>query len=804
MKSRFNIYILLFYIIIFSSNLKADTIFFNSENLKIENDGQIIYSSKGIAKIPDQKILIEGDRSIYNKLISELVVIGNVKFFDNSNNVYIESEKAIYNQKENTVLASGKTFMRVENKYEVNSNNVLYNRNTMIIESEKHTSVYDDKNNIYNFEEGFLFDTFKEVISSKRTNIVDSDNNNYLFERVKINLLTKELVGKEVKVEFLDSFFGNENNDPLLKGKSSTSDEKKLIIQKAVFSTCNVENKDCRGWELQSQEFTHNKVEKLFEYKNSWLKVFDKKVFFIPYFNHPDPTVKRKTGFLTPVYSSSKTLGRAINIPYFFNLSPSKDITFNPRIYAENDFILQSEYRQAFKKSDLIADISFNNDQGNSSTAAFLDLRGNFEEKTSYALELQNVTDDDYLKIHDFRGIIDTNSLVDRMNGSSLTNYFSIKKVIDENTELSTSIRMYEDLTTSVDSDKYQYIFPDFSFNKNIELDESYNGVFTFSSSGYQKNYDTNIYEAQVNNDFNFSTYDYFTGNGLLTNYSLVLKNFNTYSENSEIFEDNNDHELFNIFTINSELPLKKRLANSTNYLKPKIQFKLSPTNGKDISSDEFRLSYDNLFSINRIGRSDMVEEGKSLTLGLEFEKQNFENEKIMGFNLGNIIKDKKNLSMPTKSKLDQTRSDIVGNVYYSLNDELSLDYNFSYDRDLDYSNYDAIKAKYSSNKLITSFDYSTANHEYGNSEDIANETTINFTDEHTLQFNTSKDLINDFTQYYRLSYKYETDCLLATLEYNKKFFRDGDLIPDESLYFLIKFIPFTEVRGSANTIFEY
>ena len=34
-----------------------------------------------------------------------------------------------------------------------------------------------------------------------------------------------------------------------------------------------------------------------------------------------------------------------------------------------------------------------------------------------------------------------------------------------------------------------------------------------------------------------------------------------------------------------------------------------------------------------------------------------------------------------------------------------------------------------------------------------------------------------------------------------KKFFRDGNLIPDESLYFLIKFIPFAELRGSANTI---
>ena len=390
------------------------------------------------------------------------------------------------------------------------------------------------------------------------------------------------------------------------------------------------------------------------------------------------------------------------------------------------------------------------------------------------------------------------------MNGSSLTNYFSIKKDIDENTELSTSIRMYEDLTVSVDSDRYQYVFPDFSFSKNIQLDESYNGNFTFGSSGYQKNYDTNIYEAQVNNDFNFSSYDYFAGNGLLSNYSLILKNFNTYSENSEIFEENNDHELFSIFTLNSEIPFKKKLSNSTNYLKPKMQFKLSPTNGKDISSDSFRLSYDNLFSANRIGRSDMVEEGKSLTIGLEFEKQNFENEKIIGFNIGNILKDKKNSSMPTKSKLDQTRSDIVGNAYYSLNENLSLDYNFSYDRDLNFSNYDSIKAKFSSNKLVTSFDYITANHEYGNSEDISNETIINFTDEHTLQFNTTKDLINDFTQYYRLAYKYETDCLLASLEYNKKFFRDGDLIPDESLYFLIRFIPFTEVRGSANTIFEY
>ena len=33
-----------------------------------------------------------------------------------------------------------------------------------------------------------------------------------------------------------------------------------------------------------------------------------------------------------------------------------------------------------------------------------------------------------------------------------------------------------------------------------------------------------------------------------------------------------------------------------------------------------------------------MVEEGKVITLGFEYEKQNFDNEKLLGFNIGNII----------------------------------------------------------------------------------------------------------------------------------------------------------------------
>jgi len=796
---KLKIFITLFWIIFFTPSLKANTVLFESENLKIEEEGNLVFSEKGIAKIPSQNITIKGDRFIYNKLISELVVIGNVKFIDKLNNVSIDSEKATYNELENIVLTNGNTFIDYNNKYEMISKNVLYNRNSMKMSSEIDTSIFDKKKNIFNFKEGFLFDSIEEIISAKKTNIIDSDYNEYIFERVKVNLKTNEIVGKEVNIDFIDTFFGNINNDPLLKGKSTISNDEKTIINKAVFSTCNTENKKCRGWELQSDKFTHNKKKQLFEYKDSWLKVFDKKVFFLPYFNHPDPSVKRKSGFLTPVYSNSTNLGRSINIPYFHVLSDSKDMTFNPKIYSDSDFILQSEYRQSFEKSELISDFSFNQDEKNTNTHAFIDLKGDFNDKSSYSFQFQNVTNDNYLKIHNFKSISDTNLLMANINPSTLSSFFSINNQINDDTSFSSTVRMYEDLTVSSDNDKYQYIFPEFNFSKIINLDDNYDGNFNFSSSGYQKNYNTNIYEAQLNNNFNFSSFDFFSNKGLVSNYNLLLKNYNTYSKNSDNFEKNGDHELFSTLSLNTKFPLQKKLLQSTNYLTPKLQFNFSPTNGRDISSDTVRLNYASIYSGSRIGRDDMVEEGRSLTLGLEFEKQDFENERIFSFNVGNVIKDKKNVSMP--KGLDQTRSEIVGNINYIPSKNINLEYNFSYDRDLDFSNYDAISAKLGSNKVLTTFGYVTENHELGDSESISNETSLELGNEHYLQFNTAKDLKTDFTQFYRLAYEYKTDCLSASFEYNKTFYNDGNLVPDASLKFLIRFIPFTEVRGSADTL---
>src|SRR5215468_4368845 len=59
-----------------------------------------------------------------------------------------------------------------------------------------------------------------------------------------------------------------------------------------------------------------------------------------------DPTVKRKTGFLMPILSSSSVYGVAAEIPYYWALAPDYDATFAPMITSKQGPLLQGEFRQ--------------------------------------------------------------------------------------------------------------------------------------------------------------------------------------------------------------------------------------------------------------------------------------------------------------------------------------------------------------------------------------------------------------------------------------------------------------------------
>ena len=71
---------------------------------------------------------------------------------------------------------------------------------------------------------------------------------------------------------------------------------------------------------------------------------------------------------------------------------------------------------------------------------------------------------------------------------------------------------------------------------------------------------------------------------------------------------------------------------------------------------------------------------------------------------MANVLRDKKNMNLPNTSKLNQTRSDIVGELDYKANNFIDLNYKFWFDRDLDHSNYDSIGSTFTINNFVTTF----------------------------------------------------------------------------------------------------
>ena len=56
MKTKFKIKLLIIFLILLSTNIKAETILFDSKNIKIEQEGNMIFATKGIAKIPSKNL----------------------------------------------------------------------------------------------------------------------------------------------------------------------------------------------------------------------------------------------------------------------------------------------------------------------------------------------------------------------------------------------------------------------------------------------------------------------------------------------------------------------------------------------------------------------------------------------------------------------------------------------------------------------------------------------------------------------------------------------------------------------------
>src|SRR5690242_11474353 len=99
-------------------------------------------------------------------------------------------------------------------------------------------------------------------------------------------------------------------------------------------------------WQVKAARIIHDQNEKMMYFEDARIEFFGQPLAWLPYFSAPDPTVKRKTGVLTPAISSSSVYGAALDVPYYWALAPDYDATFAPMVTTKQGPLLEGEFRQ--------------------------------------------------------------------------------------------------------------------------------------------------------------------------------------------------------------------------------------------------------------------------------------------------------------------------------------------------------------------------------------------------------------------------------------------------------------------------
>ena len=401
----------------------------------------------------------------------------------------------------------------------------------------------------------------------------------------------------------------------------------RMVYGIAVFTSCS-KGDDCPPWKLEANTITHDKNKRQIIYDSSILKVYDVPVFYFPKFFHPDPTVERQSGFLTPKLNNSNILGSSIGVPYFHVISENQDYTFSPTIFSKNTQILQNEYRQENEHSSFIVDLGytrgFNSEETNKNKninhlfAEFKkDLNLNNFNRSDLKMFLERTNKDTFLKIF-------ANSLSD--SDVKPKNNDILKSGVDlsfenNNYNIDGGIDIYEDLT-KLNNDRYQFILPYYNFSNNPIYTDF--GKINISSVGNNILDNTNNVKARIINDLSFNFNDkIFEKVGLKNNFNFYLKNLNSIGKNVDTYKSSPQIELNSLFEFSSELPLIKYSKTFDQSLIPRLSLRINPSDMKNHSDDKRKINTNNIFNINRIGINDSFEAGNSLTLGFDYRKDN-------------------------------------------------------------------------------------------------------------------------------------------------------------------------------------
>ena len=676
----------------------------------------------------------------------------------NSGDINFSSEKLKVDEKTKIMIASGNVIITNNNR-QLTADKVEYDQNS-------------DK-----------------AIATGNVKLKEKDGSIYESERVILTNEFKSVVAIPLYGELIDKSFIKSNN-------FKKNDLGESYFKEGVYTACECDFKqDVKPiWRVETKEIKHDPATKTIYLKHPVMRIFSIPVYYLPYLSFPDWTVKRRSGFLTPVYGYSKQNRFHIKVPYYYSPEndPTWDMTFTSHQNGKTGHADQLNIRKKYENSSLETNIykgnlDTNKSDGDNVFGVNFKANSNLDNNWKMTIEGKYADQETFMRRYGFD------------SSDRYKSYLNLEKV-KPNSISNIEIYNIQNLDET-SSNNEPVLAPSishhiFDSNKSYNYDVKLNAHSIYNDESYDIKRWSGL--AQINKKLN------------LTN--IVLEgdaNFglDLYSIQGRPSTDSNDNKYIDRLSSGFSVAASNQYGIMSEeigvVIEPKIQFSsvISSDRTDEVpnrDSSEFRLDQANLFLNNQyqgrdnIQRSDRINAGVSAyVMTEEMGDLNFfigQSQKISG----------------TQKNISSANNDRQSHLINSISWNPSSLYNFSWFSLYNHHNLKSDTSDFNFNGSLDGWNYSTRHRSVDGAfvsdgidrEELALGISKNFSNWKT-SYSRTYDLSNDKEEmisetlgleYTGSGYMFG-NCLTVLFQYKSSGgVVDRDLVPEDSVYLTFNF----------------
>lgn len=571
-------------------------------------------------------------------------------------------------------------------------------------------------------------------------------------------------------------------------------------LDRAAYSPCVT----CEGfgdeplWQIKARRVTHNQEDRMVEYDDASIEVLGVPVAYTPYLSHPDPTVERKTGFLSPTFGASTLLGGSFQAPYFWAISEDKDLLFDPIIATDEYPVITGEYRQRFGNGETRTRLSsaYDDARGGGYSA-----RGHIDSSSKFAIspiwrwgsEVHLASDDTYLQRYGFDW---EETLVNRLYAEGFGSrsyavaegyYFQGMRATDDQDTIPIVLPRLD----------YRYVSDPGRFGGSSTMDANFRAITREEGATSQRISIVPGWQASHTNSM-----------GIITSVRAALQADLYHVDEVQTAsgqESGVTGRLFPQAMINWRYPWVRRAGNASQLFEPILALVAAPNGGNpslipNEDSQGLELDDTNLFSMSRFPGRDRVEGGQRVVYGVRTGWFGDSGGSTTLF-LGQSYSLKENDDLPSGTGLSDNLSDYVASATVSPITNFDLRYKTRIDKDSFRARRSEIAAGVGPKALRLDLDYVffDKTQEFPDREEMWLSLSSQITEAWGARVYTRQDLTDGGgTLSYGGEVTYHCDCMDFTVQYRRNFTRDRDIPPTEALIFRITLKSLGEFQTAA------